>query len=89
MKRKSQPPKIKPSHLCKDIKKCPEIWDYFKAIKQKKIRTNKHIKALVSLVEKEFSKGDIYIRLDEVENYMSFEILFPFKLMPWEKCAFV
>lgn len=89
MPRKSQLKKTKQSHLCKDIKKCPEIWDYFKAIKQKKIRTNKHIKALVSLVEREFAKGEIYIRLDEVENYMSFEILFPFKLMPWEKCAFV
>ena len=81
MPRKSQPQKTKQSHLCRDIKQCPEIWDYFKAIKQKKIRTNKRIKALVSFVEKEFAKGEIYIRLDEVEKYMSFEILFPFKLI--------
>lgn len=67
---------------------CKHIDAYIDIVERGKIRTCKEQKQLVAYVKRVFAEEDVYIDLERVEKYMSYQKYFPFKLFEWEEFLF-
>ena len=67
---------------------CKHIDAYIDIVESGKIRTCKEQKMLIEYVKRVFSEEDIYIDVERVDKYMSYQQYFPFKLFEWEEFLF-
>lgn len=67
---------------------CKHIDAYIDIVESGKIRTCKEQKQLVAYVKRVFAEEDVYIDLERVEKYMSYQKYFPFRLFEWEEFLF-
>lgn len=67
---------------------CKHIDAYIDIVESRKIRTCKEQKQLVAYVKRVFAEEDVYIDLERVEKYMSYQKYFPFRLFEWEEFLF-
>ena len=65
-----------------------EISDYIEQVKSEKYPTCEEQKKLIKLVEKGFNADDVYVDIDRLQKFMSYQKYFSFNLFPWEKFVF-
>lgn len=70
------------------MKLCKEIQDYIDLVRSGEVRVCLEQICLVELVEYAFENEDIYVDEEELENYLSLQKYFPFKLLEWEIFCF-
>lgn len=67
---------------------CKHIDAYIDIVESGKIRTCKEQKMLIEYVKRVFDEEGIYVDIERVEKYMSYQQYFPFKLFEWEEFLF-
>lgn len=67
---------------------CKHIDAYIDIVESGKVKTCKEQKQLVKHVKRVFAKEKVYVDVDRVEKYMSYQKYFPFKLFAWEEFLF-
>lgn len=74
--------------ICRDVRKIPEIWEYFEQVLSKKWAVCKETVAFVELIIRRFEEETLYFDDDQLKRYLKNQKYFPFKLFPWEKALF-
>lgn len=65
------------------------VWNYLKLVEGGTVPMCTEQKQLALMVEKIIQEEDIYFDGKQIEEYLSYEKYFPFKLLTWEKFCFV
>lgn len=70
---------------------CKEIYEYMDMVRNPdpEYPVCKWQVLFADLVDRAFAKNDIYVDLDQVNNYMGMQKYFPYDLFPWEKILIV
>ena len=67
---------------------CGEITEYLELIERPTHPVCKETKQLAAYICKTFDRERLTIDTERLQKYMGLQKYFPFKLFPWEKCAF-
>lgn len=74
--------------ICRDVRKIPEILEYFEQVLSKKWAVCKETIAFVELIIRRFEEENLYFDDDQLKRYLKNQKYFPFALFPWEKALF-
>lgn len=67
---------------------CKYIDDYINLVRKNEYPSCKEQYLLCDYVEKVFKEEDIYVNIEQLEKYLSYQKYFPYKLFEWEKFCF-
>ena len=66
-----------------------EVLEYMQMVRKGEYRYCKEQIQLINMLEKIFMTENLVFDYERIEKYMSYQVYFPFKLLPWEKFVFV